>query len=156
MFWRQTGKEYKQNKGTANKRAIKKIILSGEIPGLLAYDGDEPVAWCSVGPRERYSRLMRSRTLKPIDDQPVWSIVCLYVKKSRRDQGVGTQMLGAASEYAASQGVAIIEGYPNEPKNKWADAFLYTGTASAFRKAGFKKVAQPSPTRLIMRKQLNK
>lgn len=156
MFWRQTGREYEQNKGAPNKRAIKKIILSGEVPGLLAYDGNEPVAWCSVGPRERYPRLERSRSLKPVDNKPVWSIVCLYVRKSHRSLGVSVQMLTAAAKYAGLQGGTIVEGYPYEPKTKWADAFVYTGTVSAFRQAGFRKVARPSATRLIMRKRINR
>lgn len=156
MHWRQTGPEFKRNKGAANKRAIKKIVMSGEVPGLLAYDSGDPVAWCSVGPRERYPRLIRSRTLKPIDDLPVWSIVCLYVRKSHRSLGVSAQMLSAVAEYVGLQGGTIVEGYPYEPKTKWADAFLYTGTTSAFRRAGFKKVAQTSATRSIMRKRTDK
>jgi len=46
----------------------------------------------------------------------------------------------------------IIEGYPVEPKaGKTADVFVWTGLASAFKKAGFKEIKRRSETRPIMR-----
>ncbi|MFH1687999.1 MAG: GNAT family N-acetyltransferase [bacterium] len=158
MHWRQSSAEYDKCKGAANKRKMKKLITSGQVPGILAYAknaGRATVAgWCSVGPRQEFTRLERSRNLRPIDDQPVWSIVCLFVDKEYRGRGVGGQLIKAAAEYAASQGAAIVEGYPFEPDKKWADAFVWTGTVSAYKKAGFREAARYSPKRPIMRKRV--
>jgi GNAT superfamily N-acetyltransferase len=152
MFWRQTRSEFEKNKGSANKRAMKKVIWSGQVPGVLAFDGDDPVGWCSVAPREEYSSLNRSRVLKAIDGKPVWSIVCLFIDKRYRNRGVSVELIKAAVRYATGQGATIIEGYPAEPKKKrWPDAFAYMGLPSAFLSAGFKEVLRRSSGRPIMR-----
>ncbi|MDD5427374.1 MAG: GNAT family N-acetyltransferase [candidate division Zixibacteria bacterium] len=152
MFWRLTRSEFEKRKGEKNRRAMKNIIDSGQVPGLIAYADTEPVGWCSVGPRENYSALERSRVLKPVDDRPVWSIVCFYIARGYRRQGVTVALLKAAIEYAKSNGTTIVEGYPIDPKKKdYVDTFAYTGLVSAFKKAGFKEVARHSETRPIMR-----
>jgi GNAT superfamily N-acetyltransferase len=132
------------------------IVHSGEVPGVLAYHNKQAVGWCAVAPRRSYPALERSRILKPVDDQPCWSIACLFIHKAFRKQGVSTALLSFASGYAQSQGAAIIEGYPVEPKSDkdMAPAFAWTGIAKAFIQAGFKEVKRRSPTRPIMRLQL--
>ena len=152
MWWRLKRSDFEKQKGQGNKKAMKKIISSGQVPGILAYSDDIPVAWCSIAPRETFSALERSRILKPVDDKPVWSIVCFFVAKPLRKKGVTIKLLQAAVLYAKEQGARIVEGYPVEPKKgKTADVFAYTGLASAFLKAGFKEVARRSETRPIMR-----
>ncbi len=152
MWWRLKRSEFERQKGEGNRRAMKRIVDSGEIPGILAYAKDQPIGWCSVAPREAYSGLGRSRTLKRVDDKPVWSIVCFFVAKPFRGKGVAGKLLSAAIGYVEKQGGKIVEGYPVEPKKgRIPDAFAYTGLASAFRKAGFVEVARRSETRPIMR-----
>jgi GNAT superfamily N-acetyltransferase len=152
MWWRLPRAQFEKQKGPGNKKALKKIVDSGEIPGLLAYANDQPVAWCSVAPRETYPILERSRILKRIDEKLVWSVVCFFVAKPFRSKGITVALLKAAVEYAKKHGAKIIEGYPVEPKKaKVPDAFAYTGLASAFRKAGFVEVLRRSETRPIMR-----
>ena len=138
---------------------MKSIILSGKIPGLLAYavttiDPEKPIpiGWISVAPREEFSRLERSRILKKVDDQPVWSIVCFFVAKNFRNQGVTIYLLKAAVNFAKQNGAIIVEGYPIQPKkDRSPDAFVYSGLTSTFLKAGFKEVLRRSETRPIMR-----
>jgi len=152
MWWRLKRSQFEKQKGEGNKRALKKIVDSGEIPGLLAYASGQPVAWCSVAPRETYPVLERSRTLKRVDDQPVWSVVCFFVAKTFRGKGVMAKLLKAAAEYSKMQGARIVEGYPVEPKKTIVpDGSAFTGLASTFRKAGFMEVLRRSETRPIMR-----
>ena len=152
MYWRLRHSEYEAQKGDANKQLMKGIIDSGHIPGIIAYAGDLPVGWCSVAPRDEFTRLDRSRILKPVDDRPVWSIVCFFIPRKHRRKGVMRQLLTAAVEYAQSQGAKIIEGYPVEPKKDTTpDVFAWTGFADAFREAGFEEVARRSETRPFMR-----
>jgi GNAT superfamily N-acetyltransferase len=155
MYWRLRRSQFDNQKGEGNRKAMKKIVDSEEVPGILAYSGREPVAWCSVAPRETYPTLDRSRVLKRVDEQPVWSIVCLFVAKPWRRKGVTVELLRAAADYAKRQGARILEGYPVEPKkDSMPDAFAWTGLASAFRKAGFTEVLRRSETRPIMRRVL--
>ena len=81
MWWRLKRSEFEKQKGKGNKQMMKKLIKSGEIPGIIAYYDNQPVGWCSISPRERFYALERSRILKRIDDKPVWSVVCFFIAK---------------------------------------------------------------------------
>jgi len=152
MWWRQTASEFAAGKGDRNREALRTIVASGEPPGILAYVDDEPVGWCAVAPRERYVRLARSRTLKPIDDQPVWSITCFFVARRHRRQGVTARLLDAAVEFVRNRGGRIVEAYPIAPASgEYPAAYSYTGLLSTFLAAGFEVVARPSASRAIVR-----
>ena len=139
-------------KGNGNKQAMKKIVFSDNIPGIIAYHNNEPVGWCSVAPRGDFSKLANSRVLKPVDEKPVWSVVCFFINRGYRRKGLSVALLRAAKKFIKSNGGKILEGYPIEPKkDKMPDAFAWTGLSVAFLKAGFKEVARRSETRPIMR-----
>jgi len=74
MWWRLSSAEFERNKGAKNRDAMRKIVASGGAPGLIAYVDGQPAGWCAIAPREDYPWRARSRTLKPIDDRPVWSV----------------------------------------------------------------------------------
>ena len=152
MYWRVNSSLWEKQKGAPNKGAMKKIIFSDNIPGIIAYHNSEPVGWCSVAPREDFKRLDNSRILKPVDKKTVWSVVCFFIHKNYRKQGLSVALLNAAKRFVKSGGGKILEGYPVEPKkDKMADAFAWTGISAAFQSAGFKEVARRSETRPIMR-----
>jgi len=156
MWWRLRRSEYEKQKGEGNRKAMRAIVDSGEAPGILAYAQGMPVAWCSVAPRDSFSVLSRSRILKPVDEKPVWSIVCLFVDKRFRNRGLSVQLLKGAVEYVRKQGGKVVEGYPVEPKkDRMPEVFAATGLASAFRQAGFAECARRSETRPIMRFYIN-
>ena len=153
MWSRLKRSEFEKQKGEVNKRAMKKLVRGGTVPGILAYSDNIPIGWCSVAPREHFSALDRSRILKPVDDKKVWSIVCLFVNKEYRKIGVSAALIKAAVKYARKNKAKIIEAYPVEPRKKVIpDVFAYHGLSSAYKKACFKEVARRSETRPIMRK----
>ena len=154
MFWKQTRPEYERGKGAANRAAMRRQVEAGVVPGILAYDAQGPVGWCAVEPRSAYSRLARSRTLAPVDDAPAWSVPCFFVARRARGTGLTAALLAAAARHARRAGGTILEGYPVEPRGESADAWLYTGVASTFRRAGFEEVARRSATRPVMRLSL--
>lgn len=152
MWFRVTSREFEAGKGEGNREAMQQLVKSGKVPGILAYLTGVPVGWCSVAPREEYKRLQNSRILKPVDEQPVWSVVCLFVDKESRGSGVAIGLLRAAVEFVRERGGTIVEGYAIEPKGERMPAlFAYHGPAAAFLKAGFKEVARRSKRRPIMR-----
>jgi GNAT superfamily N-acetyltransferase len=152
MWWRLPRTQFNKQKGEANKNALKEIVANGEVPGIIAYDKEEPVAWCSVAPRETYSSLERSRTLKRIDDKPVWSVVCFFTAKPYRNKGLTVKLLRAAIDYAKTKGGKIIEGYPVDPQSgRLPDPFVYTGLLQSFLKVGFTEAFRSSKTRIMMR-----
>ncbi len=155
MFWRVKRSQYERRKGAGNRRALKKLVAAGEVPGLLAYAGREPVGWVALAPREHYPVLANSRVLAPVDEQPVWSVVCFFIARGWRSRGVSRRLLEAAVEFARRRGARLLEGYPVAPKaSRMPDVFAYTGLPSAFEGAGFREVARRSPTRPIMRRTL--
>jgi len=155
MWWRQTRREFDERHGEKNRRAMKRIVDRGEVPGVIAYDGDEPVAWCSVAPRESYASLNRSRVLKPVDDTPVWSLVCMFVARSHRGQGLTPALVKGAVAYVKSQGGKVVEAYPTNPRGRKLDPVSsFMGVPAVFEKAGFVEVARPSEARVIMRRKI--
>ena len=152
MWWRMPRAEFMKNRGERNKEALKSLVDSGKVPGILAYLRSEPVGWCAVAPREDYPALERSRLLKRVDDKPVWSVVCFFVAEKFRHKGITVKLLKAAVDYVRKEGGKILEGYPKEAgKNKAPDTFFYTGLVSVFQKAGFVEFARRSESRPIMR-----
>ncbi len=116
----------------------------GRAPGLVAYDGERAVGWVSVGPREDYERLAHSKVLAPVDDTPVWSIVCFVVGRAARGQGVAHTLLDAAIDYARAHGATTVEAYPVEVQEgeRIDSAVVYKGTLSMFERRGFEVVAR--------------
>jgi GNAT superfamily N-acetyltransferase len=154
MWWRLPHRDFVAGKGALNKRLFRRLVQTGPPPGILAYDGDRAVGWCALAPREAYPRFAASRTLQPIDGQPVWSVTCLFVLRSYRRRGVSIALLKAAARYAASRGARLVEGYPTEGRPGLPDVFYYAGLPSAFGKAGYREVARPTPWRAIFRRRV--
>jgi GNAT superfamily N-acetyltransferase len=155
MWFRLRQAEFEAGQGEGNRQAMMAIVEAGQPTGILAYVENQAVGWCALAPRQDYSRLARSRNLAPVDDKPVWSIVCFYVKKGYRRQGVTVALLKEAIEYIRRQGATILEGYPVD-KDSTPDPYAYHGLLSAFRKTGFVEVMRRAPNRPIMRYSLEK
>jgi GNAT superfamily N-acetyltransferase len=157
MWWRLKRSDFERQAGDENKAALRLIVESGQTPGVLAYADGQPAGWCAIAPRECFPALERSRILKRVDDQPVWSVTCFFIAKAYRRVGLAEKLLRAAVEHAREQGAAIVEGYPVEPQqDNYPAVFAWTGMASTFRKAGFVEVARRSETRPIMRLTLDR
>src|SRR5204863_7697092 len=116
---------------------LRKIAGSGAEPGIIAYQGTTPVGWVALAPRAEYLRLEKSRTLAPVDERPVWSVVCFFVARDQRRKGLTVRLLRAAARHAQARGATVLDGYPVAPlSGATAPAFAWTGLASAFRPAG--------------------
>jgi GNAT superfamily N-acetyltransferase len=144
-------------------RAAKDGAEEGRAPGLVAYADGEAVGWVSVGPREDYERLAHSKVLAPIDDKPVWSIVCFVVGRRFRGQGMANALLAAAIDYARDHGATMLEAYPVELEagERIGAGEVYKGTLSMFERAGFKVVERrqwnsTTPVRPIVRKAIRR
>lgn len=154
-FWRQTRAEYASNRGARNHALMRRLVERGARPGLLAYRAGEPVAWCAVEPREAYPSLERSRTLRRIDDEPVWSITCFFVARGERGRGLMEALVEAAVRHAKQNGATVVEGYPVDADGGRTDnVTAYTGIVSAFARRGFREVARGGKRRVIMRRTL--
>jgi GNAT superfamily N-acetyltransferase len=157
MFYRRSGKHDVppgMSYSEANKRALKSLLDRGVVPGLVGYEKGRPIGWVSLGPREDYARLKRSPVMKPVDEKPVWSIICFVVDPKARHRGVAEAMLKGAVTWARKQGVTLLEAYPCDKPAKASDDSMWFGAKPMFDRAGFVEVARRKPTRPVMRKSL--
>src|SRR6476661_5294898 len=114
-------------------------------PGMLAYVDGEIAGWCGFGPRPNLPRLVRSRTIPAIDDQPVWSILCFNIRVGYRRRGVAAALLDGVIELARQSGAPGVEAYPIDPEGGRVNAnFGYVGVTPMFEKAGFRRVVETS------------
>jgi hypothetical protein len=159
MVYRQSGKQTVPPGTTASearRRQMKALVKQGPPPGLIGYCGKLPVGWVSLGPRCDYRKLQRSPVMKPVDDQPVWSLVCFVVPSEFRHQGAAKGLLEGAINYARKQGAMILEAYPVDKAGPVSDQWLWHGTKSMYDKAGFVEIARRRPERPVMRLELCK
>ena len=155
MFYRVRSKDFERLWGAGARAAFREVVAEGPPPGLLAYRDGVPVGWCAVAPRDVYQRILNSPTIKPVDDQPAWAVVCFYVLRSERRGGVAATLLDAAVAFAAEHGATAVEGYPKDTDGARKHANeMFVGSLSMFADAGFTEVGRRSPTRPIMRRDL--
>jgi GNAT superfamily N-acetyltransferase len=154
MYWRARRRDFRALTPGKRKAALRAWVRSGAEPGLLAYRGGEPVAWCAVAPRDEYAALAASPKLKPVGDTSgMWSITCYYVPKEHRRTGLMTALLEAAARQARRKGGRVLEGYP-VIADSLTGCMGYTGLVPAYKKAGFLVVARPNRTMRMMQKAL--
>jgi GNAT superfamily N-acetyltransferase len=153
MYWR-LGPSYHDRPRADNKRDLEQLASSGQPPGLLAFDDGVAVGWCELAPRSDLKWLAHSRFLQPVDDLPVWSIPCFYVRRTHRGRGVMGALIEAAVPLAASAGAPGLEAYPVDTAVPDHTRNLFPGTASVFARHGFEVVARRRPDRPVMRKLL--
>jgi GNAT superfamily N-acetyltransferase len=151
MYWR-IGAAYRKRPRARNKAAFKAIVTHGPPPGLLAFEGELPVGWCQLTPRADVPWLDREWRLRRVDDMPVWSISCLYVRKGYRRKGVTAALIEAAVKAAKRAKAPALEAYPLDADK--TPSTSGTGFATTYARAGFKTIARHVPPRPIMRHDL--
>lgn len=157
-FFRLARKDWKAGQGEGNRRRQRRYVEEGHVPGLLAYDGEVPVGWVAVEPREAYPVVLASRTTRPGPGREApgtWAITCFYVGRAARGRGLMRALVDASVEHARAEGAARVEAYPVDYAGPVGAAFLYQGTAAVFAAAGFRELSRPSRTRAVFGKELS-
>lgn len=153
MYWR-LGPRYRERPRADNKRDLCDLAASGHPTGLLAFDGALAVGWCQLAPRADLAWLAHARHLAPVDELPVWSVPCFYVRRSHRQLGVTGVLIEAATDVARHAGAPALEAYPIDTGVPGHTTNLFPGVASVFARRGFQVVARRRHDRPIMRKVL--
>lgn len=143
------------------ERAMRCLTERSNPPGVVGYQHDVAVGWCSISPRKEIPRLAASKLICPVDDVEVWSIICVVVRGGHRRRGVTGPLLEGAVQYAASRGAPAIEAYPVDPPGRMDTTMAFVGTRAMFEHAGFRVVGQSDAMaskmpRLIMRRDLRR
>jgi GNAT superfamily N-acetyltransferase len=152
-------KEFHDNGTAVNRQLFSDLVETEKDPvGLLAYENKVPIAWCSVGPRSRYARAIKTPTFKgrnPDEDDDVWFIPCFYVRKENRKQGVTKQLLESAIVLAEQKGATAIEAFPFVSGKRRSGGGVQVGFEHMFLECNFEIIRTPSTSRLVMRRELS-
>lgn len=156
-YFRFRGRDWSNCTAAGNRVALEALAGREPAPGLVAYLDGRAVGWVSLAPREDYEKLAYSKILSPLDDTPVWSIVCFVVSRKSRGQGVAAALLRGAIEYARAHGATTLEAYPvDTAAGRVPAANAFHGTLGMFERAGFSVVERrqwnaSTPVRPIVR-----
>ena len=158
MYYRVSGKGGLTRPGdgqrTSAKDALKALAHRDPPPGLIGYRDKTPVGWIALGPREDFAKLAKSPVMKPVDERPVWSVVCFVVPSEHRRQGVARELLAGAIAYARKRRVRLLEAYPVDKEEPTAAEASWFGSKRMFDEAGFEEVARRRPDRPVVRLQV--
>ena len=146
-------------RGPARGEYVAELVRADPPPGVLAYDGDEPVGWAAVAPRADTS-FARNRKIPHVDDLPVWSLWCIRVRPGHRGRGISHALIGGAVEFARERGAPAVEAYPLDNQGRKVDLTMaYAGIRRNFEAAGFTQAAETTSVlngfpRVLMRRDL--
>ncbi|GAA1095350.1 GNAT family N-acetyltransferase [Tsukamurella spumae] len=136
---------------------VRGLCAEDPPPGVLAYDGAEPVGWAAIHPRADTS-FATNRRIPHVDDHvDPWSLWCVRVRPGHRKQGISHELVAGAVEFARANGASVVEAYPVDNKGAKVDLTMaYVGTRALFERAGFEYVVDTTSvlngfTRVLMR-----
>jgi len=145
MVWRPLDGPRQAVKGPGRKRALKAMVEARTPVGLVGYHDGEPVAWCSIAPRDTHIKLSEAQ-----DDgeEGVWSVTCFFIRRDHRGQGLSAQMLEAAIAHAKKRGAKVVESYPVDPDSP---SYRFMGFVPLYQSHGFTPAGRTGKRRHVMR-----
>ncbi|HXL31928.1 MAG TPA: GNAT family N-acetyltransferase [Bradyrhizobium sp.] len=108
--------------------------------------GDQPVAWCSIAPRETYRPL--GGPAADLATERIWSLACLFIKRDHRGKGLTAELITEAIAHAKAHKATIVEAYPVDADSP---SYRFMGFVDAFASAGFQEVGRAGQRRHVMR-----
>jgi GNAT superfamily N-acetyltransferase len=155
LSYRLAHPERKRMTGLDQAAYVEDLCAHRPAPGVVAYDGDEPVGWAAVAPRADLHAFTHGRVIPHVDDLPVWSVWCFKVRGGHRKQGIAHALLDGAVAFARGNGAPAVEGYPVDTGDLRVDPIsAFVGTRRMFERAGFAKAADTDSTRGEFRRVL--
>jgi GNAT superfamily N-acetyltransferase len=155
-WWRLAGVEHWDDvKGEVAHARLSQAVAAGSVHGMLAFDGDTPVGWCSFEPRSSFPRLERSPSFKRTPSAGVWFVGCFFIQRSSRRRGLAEVLLAESLKVMQRDGAQVVDACPKDTHGKvQPDAFVYMGTRTMFERQGFHPVPGSGRGIAVMRRQL--
>lgn len=150
MVWRATAEESRDIRRPSRKAAMKKRIRAGVPVGILGYDRDTPVAWCSIAPKNTY-RAGLANSQEGDAEEDVWSLACFFVNRAARGRGALKALIEAAKRHAKEYGATVLEAYPVDADSP---SYRFGGFFSTFEQTGFVEIGRAGSRRHVVRYQL--
>jgi GNAT superfamily N-acetyltransferase len=147
MLWRLDVQGKTAPRAGADRSAAMQALVQADMPiGVLGYDQDLPVAWCSIAPRARFGA-----SLAPETKGNIWSLTCFFIRPAYRKQQGFVALLAAAEATALANGANKIEAYPVAPDSP---SYRFCGFVPNFESAGYRHIDTAGTRRHVMRKTL--
>lgn len=155
-YWRLRHRDFGETTAAEHRAVLHDRACSEQPPGLLGYLDGEPVAWVSVEPRDRFAAFEHARVYTAVDDTPVWTVTCFYLRADVRGRGVTARLLEAVKAHVEACGGIAVEGYPEDDVDLSATGTPgYMGLVPAFERAGFEEIARLSNGRPVYRARVD-
>ncbi|WP_152363849.1 GNAT family N-acetyltransferase [Microlunatus speluncae] len=128
------------------KRAAKEErVRTGRAHAALVFDADDRAqGWAQFGSPEELPALTHRRAYD-LDPPPTadWRIICIFVDKRHRHQGVARAALEGALDLIARSGGGRIEAVSQTTTGRKAPSgFLFSATVELFEQNGFERFRQ--------------
>jgi hypothetical protein len=121
---------------------VRTKLKTGFHVGVLAYEGQKPVAWIAVGPLPEFYWAWRRTAEIGTEAGKIAAIMCFNTFPDFRDQNRTAEVLNSLVDYGRSLGWKNIEGYPFDASaiSKHGDAILWPGLVQEFIDAGYARI----------------
>jgi GNAT superfamily N-acetyltransferase len=119
------------------------------MQGFIAYSGKDPIGWCNVNSKDKYSHIMFKDESE--EGKKIAAIVCFLIAPNYRKKGISRLLLKEACRAYKNKKFDCMEAYPI--KNGKSDAHNYHGPYSLFLSEGFLVVKELEQI-YVMRKKL--
>ncbi|MBL7671762.1 MAG: GNAT family N-acetyltransferase [Bdellovibrionaceae bacterium] len=129
--------------GSAAKEKMQEMTDKKKVGGLLAYQDKECIGWIAVDPLAE----LVGHDCQPSGKPNEWSIHCIFVRDGFRGQGVSTDLIRAAIDFAKANGASLISAFPIPSENRKrfpVNEAEFSGRFSTYSKMGFKPVGESS------------
>jgi GNAT superfamily N-acetyltransferase len=129
--------------GILAKEKMMALTADRSIHGLLAYNENLCVGWIAVDPMTN----LVGHDLQSTGKVKEWSIHCLFVRDGFRGQGISTQLIQAAVEFAKANGAKVVSAFPIPHENQTRfppNEAEFSGRFLTYQKLGFKSVGPAS------------
>ena len=142
------------------KAAVEELVGSGVMRGYAAYVGNDILAYCNCGVKEKYKVLPLPEEERAIPTAPegakILAIVEILVSRFFQNCGIEEMLLDYALAFAKKQGYTHAEVYPLERME--LDKERFNSLLSLYEKAGFTVIRDLSSEQdgryFIMQKEL--
>jgi GNAT superfamily N-acetyltransferase len=159
QYFRLERKDYSGCRSPERRNRLADAIGTGQRVGVLGSVDGAAVGWIGVGPRPGFPRLRTSRAaklLKGDDPERIWSIVCVYLAREHRHQGLLRVLINKAVDWARDEKADMIEAFPEDDRDPATriDPYSFHGRVTTFVACGFTVVEPRLTHRALIRKDL--
>ena len=95
MRWRLPSAQFRELGRDGRAAALGELASAGRPVGVLAYQDQDVVGWCSIAPREDYAAVLASRVIPRLPGEGVWSVTCFFVAPQARHRGAAGTTAGS-------------------------------------------------------------